>query len=308
VSDPQQVAQVPTCYRHPERETWIRCARCDRPICPDCMTEAAVGFQCPECVAAGRAAVRPARSVLGGRLDVRAGVVTYSLMGICLVLYGLNLLFSWTGGPDLRVELGVVGIGVTNGAGGPELVGVAAGDWYRLLTAQFVHGGVLHLLFNMYVLYIVGPGLEQALGRLRYLVLFLLSGFTGAVASYLFNDPRVLSVGASGAIFGLLGAVLVVQHRLGRQTTEIIGLLVHNLVLGFVLPNIDWRAHLGGLIAGSLLAAAIAFPPAKLRAQVFIVACLALLAVDLLLVSARTADIRDTTGVPITAAERAGDA
>jgi membrane associated rhomboid family serine protease len=266
------------------------------------MTAAAVGFQCPDCVAAGRAATRSARSIFGARLDVKAGVVSYGIIGICVGLFVLGFLLDLVDGPDLRVSLGVVGIGLSSDGGVPELIGVATGEWYRLLTAQFVHGGVLHLLFNMYVLYVVGPGLEQALGRLRFAVLFGLSGLTGAVASYLFNDPRVLSVGASGAIFGLLGAVLVVQHKLGRQTTEIIGLLVLNLVLGFVLPNVDWRAHLGGLIAGSLLAAAIAFPPARLRTQAFVVACLAVLAVDLMLVSARTSEIRDDAGLPVAAA------
>jgi membrane associated rhomboid family serine protease len=226
-------------------------------------------------------------------VDARTGLVSYTLVAIIIGVAVLGFLLNAIGGPDLRTSLGVVGIAIDVTDSGPTLIGVADGEYYRLLTAQFVHGGLLHLLFNCYVLFVIGPFVESAIGRLRFLALFLISGITGAVASYLFNDPQTLSVGASGAIFGLFGAALVINHRLGRRTNEILGLLVLNLVLGFVIPNIDWRAHLGGLIAGSLVAAVLAFSAPRLRQAGFIVVCLVILTVDTLLVASRTTQLRD---------------
>jgi len=257
------------------------------------MNEAAVGFQCPECVAAAAARTREVRTVLGARVDGRAGLVSYTLVAIMVGVAALGFLLNAAGGPDLRTTLGVVGIAIDVTDSGPTLIGVADGEYYRLFTAQFVHGGLLHLLFNSYVLFVIGPFVESAIGRLRFLALFLISGVTGAVASYLFNDPQTLSVGASGAIFGLFGAALVINHRLGRRTNEILGLLVINLVLGFVIPNIDWRAHLGGLIAGALVAAVLAFSAPRLRQAAFVVVCLVVLTIDALLVAARTSELRD---------------
>jgi membrane associated rhomboid family serine protease len=257
------------------------------------MNEAAVGFQCPECLAEGAARTRDVRTVLGARVDARTGLVSYTLVAIIIGVAALGFLLNAVGGPDLRTTLGVVGIAIDVTDSGPTLIGVADGEYYRLFTAQFVHGGLLHLLFNCYVLFVIGPFVESAIGRWRFLALFLISGITGAVASYLFNDPQTLSVGASGAIFGLFGAALVINHRLGRRTNEILGLLAINLVLGFVIPNIDWRAHLGGLIAGSLVAAVLAFSAPRLRQAAFVVVCLVILAIDALLVAARTSELRD---------------
>jgi membrane associated rhomboid family serine protease len=249
---------APTCYRHPERETYIRCSRCERPICPDCMTSAAVGFQCPECVAEGRAAVREARTVFGGRL-AEGAVVTKTLIGLTAVVFVLQYVY----GLSRAVESYAL-IGYAVGSQG-QVVGVAAGEYYRLLTAAFLHGGVLHIMFNMWVLYALGPQLEQLLGRARFLVLYLLSALGGSVVSFVFGAPNVPSVGASGAIFGLMGATLVVGRRLRADVTNVAVLIGINVAIGFVVPNIDWRAHFGGLITGAIVAAVFAYVPFQRR-------------------------------------------
>lgn len=233
---------APVCYRHTDRETWIQCARCLRPICPECMVTASVGYQCPECVAAGAATVRQARTVFGGRVS-RDGAVTMSIIGICV---GLFLTVS---------QLGMFG-GLLRWGMYPAAI--ALGDeWYRLVSSVFLHSGWLHIGFNMYVLFLLGPPLERLLGHGRFLTLFLVSGIGGSVASYAFSPIRTLSVGASGAIFGLMAAWIVISRRLDRDATQVVALLAINVVLGFVLPGIDWRAHLGGAVTGALVALAL---------------------------------------------------
>jgi membrane associated rhomboid family serine protease len=244
----------PACYRHPDRETYIRCTRCDRGICPDCMTPAAVGFQCPECVAAGRAAVRAPRTALGGRIAAGA-VVTKTLIGITVGCFLLQYLYGY----DRSVEDFAL-LGLAAGSDG-QVIGIAAGEYYRLLTAAFMHGGLLHLAFNMYVLFVLGPPLEAVLGRARMLTLYLLSALGGSVASYAFSESFVPSVGASGAIFGLMGATLVVGRRLRADVTNVVVLIGINVAIGFVVPSIDWRAHFGGLVAGALVGGVFAYLP-----------------------------------------------
>ena len=232
-------AAVPTCYRHPERETYIRCTRCDRPICPECMTAAPVGYQCPDCVGAAVAATPAARTVFGGRVS-RDGAVTMTLIGICVGAYLLVGVLDLLGG---------------TGRWGMQPVAIAVGDqWYRMLSSVFMHAGLLHLGFNMYVLFLLGTPLERLLGHGRFLTLFLVSGLGGAVASYAFSPIVTLSVGASGAIFGLMAGYIVIARRLDAEATQIIVLLAVNVVLGFVISGIDWRAHLGGAAAGAVTA------------------------------------------------------
>ena len=237
-----------TCYRHPEREAHIRCVRCNRRICPDCMIDASVGFQCPECVREGNKSVRQARTVFGGRVTTDSGWVSKVLIGINVVAYVLQQTVS---GFTFRFE----NIGFY----------VADGDYYRLLTAAFLHGSILHIALNMYALYLFGPPVEAAIGRVRFAALYLVSALGGSALSYAFANPLVPSLGASGAVFGLLGAYLVLNRKLGRDTSGVMALLVINFVFGLIAPNIDWRAHLGGLITGSLCAAAIAYAPAERR-------------------------------------------
>ena len=207
---------APTCYRHPDRETWIRCTRCERPICPECMTAAAVGYQCPECVRAGAAQTRSARTVFGGSFS-RDGAVSYTIIGLCV---GLYVLVGW---------LGALG-GLSRWGMQPVLIAVQ-GEWFRLVSSMFLHVGLLHLAFNMYVLYLLGPPLERVLGHGRFLTLFLLSGLGGSVASYAFSPLTTLSVGASGAIFGLMAAWIVVARRLNRDAGQVIVLLAINVAL-----------------------------------------------------------------------------
>jgi membrane associated rhomboid family serine protease len=214
------------------------------------MTNAAVGFQCPECVAAGRASVREPRTRLGARIPSKS-FVSIGLIGACVAA------FIWQN---------IGGVDQTATSFGMFPAAIAAnGEYYRLLTAMFLHGSLLHIGFNMYVLYLFGPQLENVLGHVRFGVLYLLAGLGGSIASFWFSDPYVVSVGASGAIFGLMGAYAVVGRRLGMDTRQAIGLIGINLVLGFVLSGIDWRAHVGGLITGALVAAVLAYAPARNR-------------------------------------------
>lgn len=202
------------------------------------MTAAAVGYQCPECVAAGVATTRERRTVLGGRFS-RDGAVTMTLIGICVVAFLI-----------VSVADGLGGLG----RWGMHPASIALGNqWGRLFTSVFMHAGWLHLGFNMYVLFLLGPPLERLLGHVRFLVLFLLSGLGGAVASYAFSPIATLSVGASGAIFGLMTAMIVVGKQLGYDVAQVAILFVINVAIGFMMNGIDWRAHLGGAAVGAVL-------------------------------------------------------
>ncbi|QYC37742.1 Rhomboid protease GluP [Nonomuraea coxensis DSM 45129] len=247
---PEQPAEaVPTCYRHPDKETWVRCQRCERPICPDCMRDAAVGFQCPECVAEGNRGLRQARSTFGGNV-VRTPIVTYAILVINLLIFGGQYLT----GDRITGELAM------------WPAGVALGDqYYRLITAAFVHGGVMHILFNSWALYVVGPYLERAFGHARYLAIYLLSALGGSVLGLWLDPLAQPTVGASGAIFGLFGAVFVVGRRLNMDVRGIAVLIAINLVITFLVSGISWTGHIGGLITGSLLAAAVAYAPSRNR-------------------------------------------
>jgi membrane associated rhomboid family serine protease len=203
------------------------------------MTPAAVGFQCPECVSAGKVGTRSTRTVLGGRFS-RDGAVTMSLIGICV---GAFLVVSTFGGLGGMSRWGMQPVAIALG-----------GQWGRLFTSIFMHAGWLHLAFNMYVLFLLGPPLERILGHVRFLLVFLLSGLGGAVASYTFSPIATLSVGASGAIFGLMTAMIVVGRKLGYDVGQVVALFAINIVLGFMVGGIDWRAHLGGAAVGALSA------------------------------------------------------
>jgi membrane associated rhomboid family serine protease len=216
------------------------------------MVAAPVGFQCPVCVGESARLVPPTRSALGARVRRHPRRATQALIALNAVAYLLTLL----GGQSLLVEYGMVG-----GA-------IAAGEWWRLLTAPFLHAGLWHVGLNMMALWVLGGTLEPMLGRWRFVAVYLLSGLGGATASYLFSDPRVLSVGASGAVFGLLGAILVALRRLNRDTSGVVVLLLVNVALGFAFPGIDWRAHLGGLVVGAVVTAAFVYSPARYRSAV----------------------------------------
>lgn len=245
------------CYRHPDRATGIRCVRCDRPICPDCMIPASVGFQCPECVAAGQATVRTPRTVYGGRIrpGSRPDVVTLTLIGINVAVFvattvsGMNA-FSGSGNSSLFNHLALI----------PPAV--AHGEWYRLFTAAFLHFEIFHIGFNMWALYVLGPPLEATLGRLRYVALYLVSGLGGSILSLLLGPLNETAAGASGAIFGMFGGLYIIARHRNLATGGIVVTIVANLIFTFAIPNIDWRGHVGGLVTGTAVALILAMAPA----------------------------------------------
>lgn len=228
------------CYRHPDRQSFVLCQRCGRTICGECQTPAAVGFHCPECMKESRQSAprrRPA-VVTAFRPGSSVPVVSYSIIALCVIIYLLQLV---TGGV------------VTNALFyHPVLTEVQP---WRMLTSLFVHSdqSFLHILFNMYSLLIFGPILERAIGRWRFLALYLLSGLGGSVAVLLIA-PTIGVLGASGAIFGLLGAFFVIQRKLGGNSLQLVIVIGLNLVIGFIVPNIAWQAHVGGLVVGGIVA------------------------------------------------------
>jgi len=278
---------VPVCYRHPSRETYVRCARCDRPICPDCMRAASVGHQCPECVAEGRRTQRPARTAFGGSAAGRAGYVTKALIGlnILVALIGIALdgsrsLFDgglFSSPARLQAIGAVIGHWVTVTDQGVVLgdfpnfgstyPGIADGGYYRLISAMFIHYGLLHLAMNMWALWVLGRNLEAVLGPVRYLALYVLAGLGGNVACYLIA-PESLAAGASTAVFGLFAAFFIVLRKLGRDTSAVIGILVINIVLTFTVASISIAGHMGGLVVGGIFGALLAYAPAQRRTLV----------------------------------------
>jgi membrane associated rhomboid family serine protease len=288
-TDPAQVPapEASMCYRHPDRETYVRCTRCDRPICPDCMRVASVGHQCPECVREGSRTVREPRTVFGGRVRGRPAVT--------LTLIGLNVL-AYLGELSSRAFVHrfemIGGMPAQDGLPG---FGVADGEWYRLITAAFLHMpmnagglGITHILFNMWALWALGPQLEQVLGRLRFTVLYILSALGGNVLLYLVN-PLQAAVGASGAIFGLFAAFFVVGRRLGVDTRGIVFLIVINLLFTFTFSGISWEGHVGGLVTGAILAVAFAYAPRRRQKAVQVAAAGVVAALLVVLTAVATA-------------------
>ncbi|WP_103760643.1 rhomboid family intramembrane serine protease [Streptomyces sp. SM10] len=282
-----------TCYRHPGRETGIRCTRCERPICTDCMIGASVGFHCPECVREGSgtghhpAASRP-RTLAGGRVAADPRLVTKILLGINLAVFVAVLVTERTKFP-LVDDLLLFGRAYT-GDPSAGLEGVAEGQWYRLVTSMFLHQEVWHIAFNMLGLWWLGGPLEAALGRARYLALYLLSGLAGSALTYWIADPAQGSLGASGAIFGLLGATAVLMRRMNYDMRPVIALLVVNLIFTFnPWGAIAWQAHVGGLVAGALIAIAMVHAPREHRNLVQYGACALVLVVVVVAVLIRSA-------------------
>ena len=274
----------PTCYRHPDRETWVSCVRCGRHACPDCLREAAVGQQCVECVRGANSGSRAARTVFGGR-QAAGAVVTWTLIRINLLLFLVEL-----GYPHLADDWAMANYAPF--APGGHFQGVAAGQWYRLITSAFLPPatglgglGFLDILFNMWALFAVGPALEQLLGRVRFIAVYLLSALGGAVAFFLLTPYYATALGASGAVFGLFGAWFVVARKLRLDIRGIITIIVINLVFSFVYRStIAWQDHVGGLIVGVLATAAFAYAPRKNRTAVQVAAAVAVLAVLVVLV------------------------
>jgi membrane associated rhomboid family serine protease len=252
---------VPVCYRHPDKETWIRCQRCEKPICPDCMRDASVGFQCPDCVKEGARSTRQGKAVYGGkRLTGNPMATTFALIAANLV--GFFAIRS--GGGRVLDALALLPQSSTRGF--QEVEGVSGGAYWQVLTSAFSHYDVLHLGFNMLALYFLGPMLEQVLGRLRFLAVYFVSAFTASAAVMLVSNPNSQTLGASGAIFGLMGALVVVAFKVKADLRQILFWLGLNLVFTFYnTGSISWQGHLGGLLGGALTAAIIVYAPRKRR-------------------------------------------
>lgn len=258
---------VPTCYRHPGRESYVRCQRCGRTICPDCMNDAAVGFQCPDCVALGAKQTRAGRTAYGGLRPTNATITSAVLIGINAVVW---LAITATGGGRSRIvtELALRPDGIcgTDQLGGVLcLPGVADGAVWQVLTSGFVHVSILHIAFNMLALYSIGPQLEVALGRARFLALYFLSLLAGSAAVMWFAPEFQPTIGASGAIYGLFGALLVIARKVGGDLRSLLGLLVVNLFITFAVPGISWQGHLGGFVGGVAITALLVHSPAGPR-------------------------------------------
>ncbi len=250
------------------------------------MIAASVGFHCPDDVREGARSVRAPRTALGGRVAADTARVSTALIAVNVLVFLVGL-----AGLLPRATLDYGNLALLPDGPGRE-IGVAAGQYYRLLTAAFLHAGTFHLLTNMFALVSLGPVLEQALGRARFLTLYAVSALGGSTLSYLVSDPQTFGVGASGAIFGLFGAYYVVVRRVGGDTGSIVVLLGINLVITFAVPIIDWRAHLGGLITGSAIAAAYAYAPkGPRRTALQVGGVVAVVAVLLLSVVLRTAGL-----------------
>ncbi|MCW2690584.1 MAG: rane protein [Mycobacterium sp.] len=250
---PETPAETPTCYRHPGRETYVSCTRCHRYICPECMRDAAVGHQCVECVRQGARTVRAPRRHFGGQQGSTTPVVTYALIALNVLVFGLQ-----TALVNLESRLALWPPAVANG------------DLYRLVTSAFLHYGVTHLLFNMWALYVVGPPLERWLGRLRFGALYALSALGGSVLVYLLSPLNAATAGASGAVFGLFGAIFVVSKRLNLDVRWVAWLIGINLIFTLVVPlissqSISWQGHVGGLVTGALIALGYAYAPQERR-------------------------------------------
>lgn len=287
-------ADVPVCPRHPDRPAYVRCQRCGRPACPDCQRAAAVGFQCVDCVNEAQRSAPQVRSAFGGVAAAGRPLATLGIIAACAVLYVLQWIVpnDW-----VYQNLAFATVYAT-----PEF---GAFEPWRMLTSAFLHsqGFILHILLNMYMLWIFGQALEPLLGRIRFLALYLISAVGGSVGYYLLTPAYVPGqqlagvVGASGAIFGLFGAMLVVQRRRGGDTRQLWVLIAINAVIGFVVPQIAWQAHLGGLVTGALCAAAIAYVPRGQRQGVL--QFLGLLVVVGLLVAATAVRAATTAALPV---------
>lgn len=277
----------PTCFRHPNRETWVSCVRCGRHACPECLRQAAVGQQCVECVRGADQGTRQARTAFGGRM-VAGATVTWTLIGLNVLVFVVEL-----AKPSVLYAWGMLGMPANTPAGIQS--GVAAGQWYRLLTSAFTAPGTslgglgfLDIALNMWALFIVGPQLEQLLGRSRYLGVYLLSAVGGSVFYY-YLQPFGLAAGASGAIFGLFGAWFVVVRRLRLDPRGILVLIAINLAFSFIYHNtIGWQAHIGGLVVGGLTMAGYAYAPKRNRTVYQVLVTVAVLALLVIAVVIKT--------------------
>ena len=250
------------CYRHPDRRGGVSCQRCDRAICPDCMHQASVGFHCPECTSESGSrpmTVRPRMAMSGSQ-----PVVTRVFLGLNGLAFLYSVVLSGSARGITRIDQGVL---IDGGlfarawfreGGVVKWIGVDTGEYYRLVTSAFLHDGMFHLAFNMYALWLLGMLLEAGFGKARFLSLYVVSMLGGAFGVLLLS-PNSPTVGASGAVFGLMGAMVLVQRAIGGNVwrSPLAMVLMLNLVFTLVIPRVSIGGHLGGLAAGAVLGAAM---------------------------------------------------
>jgi membrane associated rhomboid family serine protease len=282
MADDAGSGDTPVCYRHPGRETYVRCGRCERYICPDDMISASVGFQCPECVRGANAGVRAPRTVAGASVRQTTGLVTMSIIVVNVLIF-----FAVQGSDTLANQLSLTPISADDD-------GLMQGGWHRLITAAFVHEEPLHIAMNMIALWLFGRPLEAILGWGRFLATYLICALGGSTLSYMFMSYQGPgSIGASGAVFGLVGALVVVDRQLRANPTGVAVYLAIMLLPGFVVANIDWRGHVGGLLTGALLGALFAYAPRRNRLIWHVGGCLLITALLLVAVHLRTERLKD---------------
>lgn len=225
------------CYRHPDRPAGVRCQRCDKPICPSCMNSAAVGFQCPSCFSEGVKSIPRTRTSLGGVARGNTQIVTTTMIALNVLVF----IAVQAGSPRVLQDLVLVPVFVES-------------EPWRLLTSAFTHVQIFHIFSNLFMLWVLGPQLEQMLGRLRFAVLYLLSALGGGVAVWLLSSPGGATLGASGAVLGLVGALLVISRARGLDVTWILSYVAVTAVISVIIPNISWQGHLGGFVTGAAVA------------------------------------------------------
>lgn len=262
-----------TCYRHASRTARIVCQRCDRPICPDCMIQGSVGFHCPECV---RNAPQP--KVRVRRFEANQAT-SLALIGLNVAVWLAILVSGWSRSPLIQwLALTPEGACVVDAetllladaatcveAGFRWVPGVATGALWQLLTSAFSHVELWHIGFNMMALFVLGPQLERMMGRWRFLAVYLFSALTASAVVVAFSEPHTLTLGASGSLFGMMGAVLVITLRQGHNPRAVLFWLGLNAVITFVVPNVSWQGHLGGLLGGIAVTALLVYLPRRLR-------------------------------------------
>lgn len=256
------------------------------------MRQASVGFHCPECVAEGARSVRQPRTVAGGLVPNQVGRVSFILIGINVLAFLAQLA---TGGNDgVLTRLGTMLIKSAPEPQNGEWIyttGVADGAWWRVVTSGFLHFGFVHLLLNMYALYLFGPMLERMLGHTRFITMYAISLLGGSLCVYALTDPHVLTAGASGAVFGLLGCSLVLFLKRGLDVRFLLALLAVNAALTVLIGNVSWQAHLGGLISGALTGVIFAHTPSQSTTQIQAIAVSAILLLMMVLFVIRTSHL-----------------
>ncbi|HEY4458418.1 MAG TPA: rhomboid family intramembrane serine protease [Pseudonocardiaceae bacterium] len=246
--------ELPACVRHADRPTGLRCSRCDRPACPECLREASVGYQCVDCVSQGARTQRPFRQrTIAGADVVDKPIVVPALIVINVLIYAYTAFQAKSIGDVTRSPL------FNEWAEAPWLV--AHGDWWQVVTSGFLHVTPVHIVLNMLSLWWIGKDLERILGRVRFTAVYLVSLLGGGVSVLCFANPFGQVAGASGAVFGLLGGVLVVVLKLKLNPGSVIATIAINLVLSVAIPGISVLGHIGGLVVGAGLTAAILYAP-----------------------------------------------